>query len=355
MHLTILWLWCKFYGRSHIDPTTVLTTQISGIHWTWQHLRYKRVLHWQNLTAHLGSKRSMGWYNVAVADGIRIWISWPERGRDSLAHASSRQDHQDLEISWNIMKYLEPNDIQSFHRIHFRDLSRAQWSSSRRCGNVNLCGSRHYHVLLHLTDLTSAFQVHSKCIPSHQIAARHTEPVRNVSFHLISECSVFPMFSIGNEDLMDLRPLLQQTKPEIIRNLPWGSPDKTNLPRSAKICGDRQAWQATFTSSDLLQSGRRGNLHGAQPPDTAHGLHPEKPIERFPVSAANDLDLSLLFPASKISSFSCEVSWCWNVLNRWTSCSSKGSVLGPPSLFFGRPEFSNHPLQPKNTHRYIHI
>ena len=38
---------------------------------------------------------------------------------------------------------------------------------------------------------------------------------------------------------MDLRPLLQQTKPEIIRNLPWGSPDKTNLPRSAKICGDK--------------------------------------------------------------------------------------------------------------------
>ena len=151
--------------------------------------------------------------------------------------------------------------------------------------------------------------MHSKCIPSHQIAARHTEPVRNVSFHLISDCSVFPMFSIGNEDLMDLTAFAatDHAATDQTRNLPWGSPDKTNLPRSAKICGDRQA---TFTSSDLLQSGRRGNLHGAQPPDTAHGLHPEKPIERFPVSAANDLDLPLLFPASKISSFSCDVSWC---------------------------------------------
>ena len=347
MHLTILWLWCKFYRRSHIDPTTVLTTQISGIHWTWQHLRYKRVLHWQNLTAHLGSKRSMGWYNVAVADGIRIWISWPERGRDSLAHASSRQDHQDLEISWNIMKYLEPNDIQSFHRIHFRDLSRAQWSSSRRCGNVNLCGSRHYHVLLHLTDLTSAFQVHSKSSNSSETHRTSQKRLFSPDFWVLCVSYVFH-WKWGPHGLAAFA-ATDQT-----RNHQKSALGFTRQNQPAKICED--LWrQATFTSSDLLQSGRRGNLHGAQPPDTAHGLHPEKPIERFPVSAANDLDLSLLFPASKISSFSCDVSWCWNVLNRWTSCSSKGSVLGPPSLFFGRPEFSNHPLQPKNTHRYIHI
>lgn len=137
------------------------------------------------------------------------------------------------------------------------------------------------------------------------------------------------------------------------RNLPWGSPDKTNLPRSAKICGDRQNHPAKFTSSDLLQSGRRGNLHGAQPPDTAHGLQRSLLSGfRFPVSAANDLDLSLLFPASKISFFSIFFLWCVMVLK---CVESVNSILGPPSLFFGRPEFSNHPFQPKNTHTDICI
>ena len=138
---------------------------------------------------------------LCVADGRDSIMNWPERGRDSLAHASSRLD------LGKIQEYIQNPKISKYAKYPSQ--------SSRRCGDVNLCGSRHYHVLLHLTDLTSAFHVHSTCIPRafqvHQIAASHTEAVRSASFHLISSDFWFPMFSIGNQDFIDLRPSLLQT------------------------------------------------------------------------------------------------------------------------------------------------